>query len=34
LAQTADEQVGTGAVRPMTGVEYLDSLRDGREIWI
>src|SRR5438094_1254357 len=22
------------AVRPMTGAEYLESLRDGREIWI
>src|SRR2546422_10063146 len=22
------------AVRPMTGAEYLESLRDGREIWL
>ena len=22
------------AVRPMTGSEYLESLRDGREIWL
>lgn len=35
MAEAADEQTGTGAVaRPMTGDEYLDSLRDGREIWI
>ena len=24
----------TGRTRPFTGAEYLESLRDGREIWI
>src|SRR5712691_9084533 len=24
----------TNNVRPMTGAEYLESLRDGREVWI
>ena len=24
----------TGRTRPFTGQEYLESLRDGREIWI
>jgi 4-hydroxyphenylacetate 3-monooxygenase len=24
----------TGRTRPYTGAEYLESLRDGREIWI
>jgi 4-hydroxyphenylacetate 3-monooxygenase len=35
MAQVADETQGTGATaRPMTGDEYLESLRDGRQIWI
>ena len=35
MAQTADEQKKVDAVsRPMNGEEYLESLRDGREIWI
>src|SRR5215216_6621791 len=25
---------GAGAMRPLTGQEYLESLRDGREIWL
>jgi len=25
---------GLGTARPLTGAEYLDSLRDGREIWV
>src|SRR5438445_12431642 len=35
MAQAASEtkSAGTGA-RPMNGAEYLESLRDGREIWI
>ena len=28
------EPVTTSAVQPMTGAEYLESIRDGREIWI
>jgi len=24
----------TGRTRPFTGAEYIESLRDGREIWI
>jgi 4-hydroxyphenylacetate 3-monooxygenase len=32
MTQVAGDQ--TTQVRPMTGEEYLDSLRDGREIWI
>ena len=35
MTQTADENPKAGAVsRPMTGAEYLESIRDGREIWI
>src|SRR5689334_18846140 len=31
----ADGQTGPGGVaRPMNGAEYLESLRDGRDIWI
>ena len=26
--------VGPGAARPFTGAEYLESLRDGREVYI
>jgi len=26
--------VATNRVRPLTGAEYLESIRDGREIWI
>src|SRR5262245_5312472 len=26
--------MGTATSRPMTGAEYLESLRDGREIWL
>ncbi|GII23308.1 4-hydroxyphenylacetate 3-hydroxylase N-terminal domain-containing protein [Planosporangium mesophilum] len=32
---TAPAQTGTGAAtRPLTGEEYLESIRDGREVWI
>src|SRR4051812_37751502 len=35
MAQAASENQTTGAgARPFTGSEYLESLRDGREIWI
>jgi 4-hydroxyphenylacetate 3-monooxygenase len=35
MAQVAsDKKEGAPAARPMTGDEYLESLRDGREIWI
>jgi 4-hydroxyphenylacetate 3-monooxygenase len=35
MAQVASESGTAGTVsRPMNGEEYLDSLRDGREIWI
>ena len=35
MAKTADQQTkADSASRPMTGEEYLESLRDGREIWI
>ena len=28
------DQAGQAVTRPMNGEEYLESLRDGREIWI
>jgi 4-hydroxyphenylacetate 3-monooxygenase len=37
---TSESTTGSGAAatatptRPMTGAEYLESLRDGREIWL
>jgi 4-hydroxyphenylacetate 3-monooxygenase len=37
MAQVAGKEQGAeggGAARPMNGSEYLESLRDGREIWI
>ena len=35
MAKTDDQQAAAGsATRPMKGDEYLESLRDGREIWI
>jgi 4-hydroxyphenylacetate 3-monooxygenase len=37
MAQVAGKEQGAeggGAARPMNGAEYLESLRDGREIWI
>ena len=35
MTQTTDEQTTVdSASRPMTGDEYLDSLRDGRDVWI
>ncbi len=37
MAQVASEKEGAkggGVTRPMTGDEYLESLRDGREVWI
>lgn len=33
-ALNVDGRTETGGVRPMTGQEYLDSLRDGREVYI
>src|SRR6478735_3061038 len=30
----SDAPAGSIATRPMTGQEYLESLRDGREIWL
>ncbi|MGZ4409628.1 MAG: 4-hydroxyphenylacetate 3-hydroxylase family protein, partial [Gaiellaceae bacterium] len=35
MARSAEEQTGSDTTaRPMNGEEYLESLRDGREIWI
>src|SRR4051794_41339993 len=34
MAQAAHDEQQAGVQRPMNGQEYLDSLRDGREIWI
>ncbi|MEU0469392.1 4-hydroxyphenylacetate 3-hydroxylase N-terminal domain-containing protein [Amycolatopsis thermoflava] len=31
---TVDNETSTTSARPLTGEEYLESLRDGREIWI
>ena len=31
---TSAAAAGSGSARPMTGDEYLESLRDGREIWL
>jgi len=32
--QKPEDVLGTGAARPFTGQQYLDSLRDGREVYI
>jgi 4-hydroxyphenylacetate 3-monooxygenase len=34
MTRTNPEDVIAGAGRPFTGAEYLESLRDGREVWI
>src|SRR5581483_2466615 len=34
MARAAEAHKSTSTARPMTGEEYLDSLRDGREVWI
>jgi 4-hydroxyphenylacetate 3-monooxygenase len=34
MAQVADDQRRSAEARPMNGAEYLESLRDGREVWI
>ena len=37
MANVGDERQGAvseRATRPLTGEEYLDTLRDGREVWI
>src|SRR5436853_992941 len=32
--RTSDASSGATVTRPMNGAEYLESLRDGREIWL
>ena len=34
MSRMRSEDVISGAPRPFTGAEYLESLRDGREVWI
>ena len=34
MAKAADVKSGEATARPMNGAEYLESLRDGRKIWI
>src|SRR5262249_7155366 len=34
FTQEQQEQAEAAATRPMTGAEYLESLRDGREVWL